>query len=76
MNTKTKTALISVLGVICIVIGLVYAVKPADQLPTFFPGHDLALTTHHIKHALAAILLGFGAFIWAWFTSGSEQSGK
>jgi len=57
-------------GVVLIVIAIVYWVDTADALPSFFPGHEAGSTHHHIKHGLAAFILGLGAFIFAWFQTG------
>lgn len=73
MSTRAKTTILYILGVILIIIGVVYAIKPANALPTFFPGHDATMTAHHVKHALAAFLLGIGSFIWGWFMGGPKE---
>jgi hypothetical protein len=57
-------------GVLLIAIALVYWVDTADALPSFFPGHEAGSSHHHIKHGLAAFILGIGAFIFAWFQTG------
>ena len=57
-------------GVILIVIAIVYFAEPAKSLPGFFPGHEAGSTHHHVKHGIAALLLGLGAFVLAWFQSG------
>jgi hypothetical protein len=68
-NRLTVTAL-GVLGAVLIVIGLVYLTEPASSLPGFFPGHEAGSTHHHVKHGIAALLLGLGAFVLAWFQTG------
>ncbi|HEY3612178.1 MAG TPA: hypothetical protein VGK92_00655 [Gaiellales bacterium] len=68
-NRLTVTAL-GILGVILIVIGVVYFAEPAKSLPGFFPGHAAGSAHHHVKHGIAAVLLGLGAFVLAWFQSG------
>ena len=57
-------------GVVLIVIAIVYWVDTAGALPSFFPGHEAGSSHHHIKHGLAAFILGVGAFIFAWFQTG------
>jgi len=57
-------------GVVLIVIAIVYWVDSANALPSFFPGHEAGSSHHHIKHGLAAFILGLGAFIFAWFQTG------
>ena len=57
-------------GIVLIVIAIVYFAEPAKSLPGFFPGHQAGSTHHHVKHGIAALLLGLGAFVLAWFQSG------
>lgn len=61
-------------GAVLIVVALLYLVEPADSLPSFMPGYDGASGRHHIKHALATLLLGLGALVLAWFQSGARPS--
>jgi hypothetical protein len=50
-------------------------VEPAKSLPSFFPGQQDGSTHHHIKHGIAALVVGLGAFVFAWFQSGPSASG-
>jgi hypothetical protein len=61
----------ALLGVALVVIGIVYWVEPASSLPSLFPGHQ-AGSSHHLKHGIAAVLLGLAVLAFAWFQSGSE----
>ena len=55
------------LGIVFIVIAVVYLADTADALPSFFPGHEAGSTHHHVKHGIAALVLGLGSFVFAWF---------
>jgi hypothetical protein len=57
-------------GVVLIAIAIVYFAEPARSLPGFLPGHEAGSAHHHVKHGIAALLLGLGAFVLAWFQSG------
>jgi hypothetical protein len=61
------------IGVILIVIGIVYLAEPAKSLPSFFPGHTAGSTHHHVKHAIAAFVVGGAAFVLAWFQTGPSS---
>jgi hypothetical protein len=63
-----------VLGLALIVIGIVYWAEPAHSLPGFFPGRDLRSTTHHLKHGIAAFLVGLACLAFAWFQTGSKKT--
>ncbi|HST25946.1 MAG TPA: hypothetical protein VLJ76_08140 [Gaiellaceae bacterium] len=65
-----------VLGLVLIAIAVVYWVEPAKSLPSFFPGHDSHSTTHHLKHGIAAFLVGLVAFAFAWFQTGPKTARK
>jgi uncharacterized membrane protein YwzB len=59
-----------IIGVVLIVIAIVYWASTAADLPSFFPGHKAGSTTHHVKHGIAAFLLGLAALVFAWFQTG------
>jgi hypothetical protein len=67
-------ALAVIVGLALIVIAAVYWAEPAKSLPSFFPGHESGSTHHHVKHGIAAFILGLAAFAFAWFQSGSKRS--
>jgi hypothetical protein len=56
-----------VLGVLCIIAAIVYFVLPADQLPAFMPGHDAAMSQIHVKHGIAAAVVGVILLAIGWF---------
>jgi hypothetical protein len=62
-------------GIVLIVIAIVYFAEPAKSLPSFFPGHDVHSSTTHVKHGIAALLLGLGCFVLAWFATGPRSGG-
>ena len=62
-----------VLGTILIVIAVVYFAEPAKSLPGFFPGHAAGSNHHHVKHGVAALLLGIACYVFAWFRSGPRR---
>jgi hypothetical protein len=63
-----------VLGILLIVVAIVYWVEPAKSLPGFFPGHDSHSTTHHLKHGIAAFLVGLALLAFAWFQSAPKKT--
>jgi hypothetical protein len=69
-NNRWTVIAASVAGFVLIVIAIVYFAEPAKSLPGFFPGHEAGSSHHHVKHGIAALLLGLGAFVLAWFQSG------
>ena len=73
-NRKWLVWLAVVLGVVLIVIAVIYWVEPAGSLPSFFPGHEAGSSHHHVKHGIAAFLVGLACFAFAWFNSGPKKS--
>jgi hypothetical protein len=60
-------------GIICIAMAIVYWATPAKDLPLpNFLGHENS-STHHIKHGIAAFLVGLALFAFAWFKSGPRK---
>ena len=72
-NDRLLVALAILAGIVLIVIAIVYWAEPAKSLPGFFPGHQAGSTHHHVKHGIAAFLVGLAAFAFAWFRSGPKR---
>lgn len=72
---KWLVALSIVLGVALIVVAVIYWVEPAGSLPSFFPGHEAGSEHHHVKHGIAAFLVGLACLAFAWFNTGPKKSG-
>jgi hypothetical protein len=74
VSDRTINVLLVVAGAVLVLLALVYFIEPAKSLPSLLPGHEAGSTHHHVKHGLAALLLGLGAFVLAWFRSGPRHS--
>lgn len=75
MRNDRLLALLAVLvGLVLIVIAVVYWVEPAKSLPGFFPGHEAGSAHHHVKHGIAAFLVGLACLVFAWFRTGPNRS--
>ena len=72
-NRKWLVWLAVVLGVVLIVIAVIYWVEPAGSLPSFFPGHEAGSSHHHVKHGIAAFLVGLACLAFAWFNTGPKK---
>ena len=73
-NDRLLVIVALVVGVALIVVGIVYWVEPAKSLPGFFPGHQAGSGHHHVKHGIAAFLLGVACLVFAWFRSGPSRN--
>ena len=74
--TKNKNLIIPavLLGLVLIVIAIIYWANTAGDLPSFFPGYKAGSSTTHVKHGIAAFLLGIACFVFAWFRSGPKRT--
>ena len=63
-----------VLGIVLMAIAVVYWAEPARSLPSFFPGHEAGSDHHHVKHGIAAFLVGLACLAFAWFNTGPKKS--
>jgi hypothetical protein len=45
---------------------------PADSLPSFFPGHDPAMTRVRLKHGIASGVVGIVLLVVGWFLGRSR----
>ena len=73
-NRRLLAGLAVVLGIVLIVVAIMYWAEPAKSLPSFFPGHQAGSAHHHVKHGIAAFLVGLACWVYAWFTTGKPRS--
>lgn len=74
-NAPVWTSLVLVVvGVVLVGVAVVYFVEPAKSLPSFFPGHDVTVTRHHVKHGVAAVIVALVVWAAAWIASGTRRS--
>jgi hypothetical protein len=74
VNRRALAVLAAILGIALIAVAIVYWAEPAKSLPSFFPGHESGSNHHHVKHGIAAFLLGVACLAFAWFQSGADRS--
>ena len=73
-NDRLLAFIALVAGIVLIVIAIVYWVEPAGSLPSFCPGHEAGSTHHHVKHGIAAFLVGLACLVFAWFRTGPKRT--
>ncbi|HET9619264.1 MAG TPA: hypothetical protein VFP74_19010 [Pseudolabrys sp.] len=59
--------ILTVLGLVLIVVAVVYFVMPADQLPSFMPGHEAGVARVHMKHGIVSGVAGVILLAAGWF---------
>ena len=73
-NDRLLLAVSILVGIVLIIVAIVYWVEPAKSLPGFFPGHQAGSGHHHVKHGIAAFLVGLACFVFAWFRTGPKKT--
>ena len=73
-NDRLLVWLAVLLGIILVIVAIVYWAEPAKSLPSFFPGHEVGSGHHHVKHGIAAFLVGLACFAIAWFRTGPKRT--
>ncbi len=74
MSKNTLLVVIAlVAGVALIGLGIYYWVEPAGSLPSWLPGYTAGSGHHHVKHGIAAFLVGLACLVFAWFRSAPKK---
>jgi hypothetical protein len=74
-NDRVLAGLATILGIVLVAIGVIYFALDEHHIPSFFPGHvSHPAGHHHVKHGIAAILLGLACFAFAWFRTGPREA--
>ena len=58
---------LSLLGVVLLIVAAVYFLMPADQLPSFMPGHEAGVMRVHSKHGIVAGAAGIVLLVAGWW---------
>jgi hypothetical protein len=72
--SRLLVALAAIVGLLLIAVAVVYWIEPARSLPGFFPGHEAGSSHHHVKHGIAALVVGLAVLALAWFQSGRRTT--
>jgi uncharacterized membrane protein HdeD (DUF308 family) len=73
-SDRLLAALAALAGVALIAVGVIYIALNEHDIPSFFPGHvSHPASHHHVKHGIAAILLGLACLAFAWFRTGPRD---
>ncbi len=73
-NDRLLAALAALVGLALIAVGVIYIALDEHDIPSFFPGHvSHPASHHHVKHGIAAILLGLACLAFAWFRTGPRD---
>ena len=68
------TAAAVVAGLALIALAIVYWAEPAGSLPSWIPGHETGSGHHHVKHGIAAFVVGLACLVYAWFQTSTIRA--
>jgi len=71
---KFQTIIGVVIGIVCLGLAVFYWITPAGSLPGWLPGFIAGSSVIHIKHGIAALIVAFVAFVFAWFGMGKKKA--
>ena len=75
MNGKRALVWLAlVAGAVLVVLAIVYWALPAKSLPSWIPGHEAGSNHHHVKHGIAAFVVGLACLVFAWFNTGPKRT--
>jgi hypothetical protein len=76
--TKRRALIVPaiLLGIVLLAVAVVYFADSAKSLPSFFPGHEAGSSHVHVKHGIAALVLGLGCMVFAWFQTGPKAGAQ
>jgi hypothetical protein len=73
-NDRLLAAVAALIGLVLVAVGVVYIALNEHDIPSFFPGHvSHPASHHHVKHGIAALLLGLACLAFAWFRTGPRE---
>jgi hypothetical protein len=73
-NERFLVAAAVIVATLLLVIAGEYWAQPAKSLPSFFPGYQAGSGHHHVKHGIAAFLVGLACLVFAWFQTGPKKT--
>ena len=75
-NNRWLIPLAVTAGILLFALAVLYWAEPAHSLPSVIPGHEAGSNHHHIKHGIAAFIVGLGCFVFAWFQGGPREPAR
>jgi amino acid permease len=73
-SRRLLVVIVAVVGIALLVVAAIYWAEPAKSLPSFFPGHSRHSPHHHVKRAVAALIVGLLFLVFAWLQARPRRS--
>jgi len=68
-STRLVVVILVIVGLLALAAGIYYFTTASGKLPTWFPGYLAGSTHHHIKRAIAGVIVAVLCGIGVWFVS-------
>ena len=72
-SAQLIVVILVIIGLLALAAGIYYFVTPSGKLPTWFPGYLVGSTHHHLKRAIAGIIVAVLCAIGVWFLTGRRS---
>lgn len=76
MGRSPLSTIAMILGALCVVLALVYWFVPAGSLPAFMPGFAPGSADVHVKHGVAAFVVGVVLIAASRFVGGGARTAE
>jgi lysylphosphatidylglycerol synthetase-like protein (DUF2156 family) len=72
-SAQLIVVILVIVGLVALAAGIYYLTTASGKLPTWFPGYLAGSTHHHIKRAIAGVVVAVLCGIGVWFVSGRRS---
>jgi membrane protein DedA with SNARE-associated domain len=72
-SAQLIVVILVIIGLLALAAGIYYFATPSGKLPTWFPGYLAGSTHHHLKRAIAGIIVAVLCAIGVWFLTGRRS---
>ena len=72
-SAQLIVGILVIIGLLALAAGIYYFTTASGKLPTWFPGYLVGWTHHHIKRAIAGVVVAVLCAIGVWFVRGRRS---
>jgi uncharacterized membrane protein YdjX (TVP38/TMEM64 family) len=72
-SAQLIAVILVIVGLVALAAGIYYLTTASGKLPAWFPGYLAGSTHHHIKRAIAGVVVAVLCGIGVWFVGGRRS---
>jgi hypothetical protein len=72
-SAQLIAVILVIVGLVALAAGIYYFTTASGKLPTWFPGYLAGSTHHHIKRAIAGVVVAVLCAVGVWFVGGRRS---